>query len=100
MENSKKFLLVTHTDEPNLKCYDEIVQLLKINNYILVNEGVSVDKRYFWEFIGKTQQQLKEHQKTLSILKPRDEEYFKKMDEQALRIIQGRNDGTTYTENK
>ena len=93
MEKPLRFFIETYenyTDEKQLVAHRPIIQLILQNGYIIRNEGLSHDKKkYFWEFIQATEQQLKESKEDgfdISKIK-KDESYYQSIKENTTEII-------------
>ena len=93
MEKPLRFFIETYenyTDEKQLVAHRPIIQLILQNGYMIRNEGLSHDKKkYFWEFIQATEQQLKESKEDgfdISKIK-KDESYYQSIKENTTEII-------------
>ena len=95
METPDKFYMETYEDfvsERLLNPYRNLIPLIMQAGYYVEEEGLSHDKKkYYWKFVKKTKQQLKEDkefEKFINDPNRKNEEYWKKLTEESIRMFE------------
>ena len=95
MEKPIEFYIETHEDYKNEKLllpYNKIIDLILQNGYMLESKGLTHDKKkYYWKFVQKTKQQLKESKEFKKWYKnfKKDDEYWNNRKELIMEAVRG-----------
>ena len=95
MEKPIEFYIETYEDYKNEKLllpYNKIIDLILQNGYMLESKGLTHDKKkYYWKFVQKTKQQLKESKEFDDWYKnfKKDDEYWQHRKELTMEAVRG-----------